>query len=254
MSEEVFETSYCVNHPAVATRISCNRCSNPICPACMIPAAVGFQCPSCAKDSQVIITPRSTNRYLNRQASTWTKRLVIFISGIYLLQLLSQTLVARNWAVFMFGMHPPAVANGDWWRLITATFLHGSLIHLGFNMLALWILGTQIERFIGSSKFLVLYFASALGGSLFSFYFSPPTTFSIGASGAVFGLMGAFVVIGKKVNADVSQILVLLFINLVLGFTLSGIDWRAHLGGLITGVIVTRLLLTPFGRKDKSNH
>ncbi|MGA1450215.1 MAG: rhomboid family intramembrane serine protease, partial [Candidatus Nanopelagicales bacterium] len=168
MSEEVFETSYCVNHPAVATRMSCNRCSNPICPACMIPAAVGFQCPSCAKDSQVIITPRSTNRYLNRQASTWTKRLVIFISGIYLLQLLSQTLVARNWAVFMFGMHPPAVANGDWWRLITATFLHGSLIHLGFNMLALWILGTQIERFIGSSKFLVLYFASALGGSLFS--------------------------------------------------------------------------------------
>ena len=66
--------------------------------------------------------------------------------------------------------------------------------------------------------------------------------------------MGAFVVIGKKVNADVSQILVLLFINLVLGFTLSGIDWRAHLGGLITGVIVTRLLLTPFGRKNKSNH
>ena len=254
MSEEVFKTSYCVNHLAVATRISCNRCSNPICPTCMIPAAVGFQCPSCAKDAQVIITPRSTNRYLNRQASTWTKRLVIFISGIYLLQLLSQTLVARNWAVFMFGMHPPAVANGDWWRLITATFLHGSLIHLGFNMLALWILGTQIERFIGSSKFLVLYFASALGGSLFSFYFSPPTTFSIGASGAVFGLMGAFVVIGKKVHADVSQIMVLLFINLVLGFTLSGIDWRAHLGGLITGVIVTRLLLTPFGRKDKSNH
>lgn len=254
MSEEVFETSYCVNHPAVATRISCNRCSNPICPTCMIPAAVGFQCPSCAKDAQVIITPRSANRYLNRQASTWTKRLVIFISGIYLLQLLSQTLVARNWAVLMFGLHPPAVANGDWWRLITATFLHGSLIHLGFNMLALWVLGTQIERFIGSSKFLVLYFASALGGSLFSFYFSPPTTFSIGASGAVFGLMGAFVVIGKKVNADVSQIMVLLFINLALGFTLSGIDWRAHLGGLITGVIVTRLLLTPFGRKNKSNH
>jgi len=220
----------------------------------MIPAAVGFQCPSCAKDSQTVITPRSANRYLNRQASTWTKRLVIFISGIYLLQLLSQTLIARNWAVFMFGLHPPAVANGDWWRLITATFLHGSLIHLGFNMLALWILGTQIERFIGSKKFLVLYFSSALGGSLFSFYFSPPTTFSIGASGAVFGLMGAFVVIGKKVNADVSQILVLLFINLVLGFTLSGIDWRAHLGGLITGVIVTRLLLTPFGRKNKSNH
>lgn len=254
MAEEVFETSYCVNHPATATRISCNRCGDSICPLCMTPAAVGFQCPSCASDSQIVITPRSNNRFINRQAATWTKRLVIFISGVYVLQLLSQTLIARNWAVFMFGLHPPAVANGDWWRLITATFMHGSLIHLGFNMLALWILGTQIESFIGSKKFLILYFSSAIGGSLFSFYFSPPATFSIGASGAVFGLMGAFVVIGKKVNADVSQIMVLLFINLVLGFTVSGIDWRAHLGGLITGIIVTKLLLTPFGRKNKSNH
>lgn len=254
MAEEVFETSYCVNHPATVTRISCNRCDKPICPICMTPAAVGFQCPGCASDSQVVITPRSTNRYLNRQAATWTKRLVILISSIYLLQLLSQTLVARNWAIFMFGLHPPAVASGDWWRLITATFLHGSLIHLGFNMLALWILGTQVEAFIGSKKFLILYFASALGGSLFSFYFSPPATFSIGASGAVFGLMGAFVVIGRKVNADISQIMVLLVINLVLGFTVSGIDWRAHLGGLLTGIIVTKLLLTPFSRKNKPNH
>lgn len=254
MSEEVFETSYCVNHPAVATRISCARCEKPICPTCMTPASVGYQCPNCARDTQIVINPRANNRYLNRSATKWTKRLVILMSAIYVLQLLSQTLIATNWAVFMFGLHPPAVANGEWWRLITAIFMHGSLIHLGFNMLALWILGTQIESFIGSKKFLILYLMSALGGSLVSFYLSPSATFSIGASGAVFGLMGAFVVIGKKVNADVSQILVLLFINLVLGFTLSGIDWRAHLGGLITGVIMTKLLLSPFGRKNKSNH
>lgn len=254
MSEEVFETSYCVNHHAKATRVLCNRCLNPICPECMVVASVGYQCPNCAKDSQIIIKPGNSRRYVNRQATTWTKRLVIFISSIYILQLVTRFLIAPNWIVFMFGLHPPAVSNGELWRLITATLLHGSLLHLGFNMLALWILGTQIEQYLNAKKFIYLYFASALGGSLFSFFFSPPATFSIGASGAVFGLMGAMVVIGKKINADVSQIMILLGINLVIGFTLSGIDWRAHLGGLITGFVVTRFLLTPFGRKNKSNY
>lgn len=254
MSEEVFETSNCVNHPARTTRVSCNRCLSPICPECMNVASVGFQCPLCAANSQVVIRPSRTGGFLQRHAATWTKRLVFFIGGVYVLQLLSQTLIARNWAVFTLGLHPPAVTSGEWWRLVTATFLHGSLLHLGFNLLALWLLGTQIEKFLGSKNFLILYFASAIGGSLASYYFSPPATFSIGASGAVFGLMGAFVVIGKKMQADVSQVLVFLAINIVLGFTISGIDWRAHLGGLITGIVVTKLLLTPFGRKNKSNY
>jgi membrane associated rhomboid family serine protease len=179
-----------------------------------------------------------------KTSAKWTKRLIIIIGAIYLLQVLSKSLIGPNWAVFMFGLHPPAVANGDWWRLITATFLHGSLLHLGFNMLALWILGTQVENYLGSKKFLLLYFVSAIGGSLASFYFSPPATFSIGASGAIFGLMGAYIVIGKKLRADVSQIMVLLLINVVLGFTVSGIDWRAHLGGLVAGVVFTKVLLS----------
>ena len=179
-----------------------------------------------------------------KTSARWTKRLIIIIGAIYLLQVLSKSLIGPNWAVFMFGLHPPAVANGDWWRLITATFLHGSLLHLGFNMLALWILGTQVEIYLGSKKFLLLYFVSAIGGSLASFYFSPPATFSIGASGAIFGLMGAFIVIGKKLRADVSQIMILLLINVVLGFTVSGIDWRAHLGGLVAGAIFTKVLLS----------
>ena len=179
-----------------------------------------------------------------KTSAKWTKRLIIIIGAIYLLQVLSKSLIGPNWAVFMFGLHPPAVANGDWWRLITATFLHGSLLHLGFNMLALWILGAQVENYLGSKKFLLLYFVSAIGGSLASFYFSPPATFSIGASGAIFGLMGAYIVIGKKLRADVSQIMVLLLINVVLGFTVSGIDWRAHLGGLVAGAVFTKVLLS----------
>lgn len=179
-----------------------------------------------------------------KTSAKWTKRLIIIIGAIYLLQVLSKSLIGPNWAVFMFGLHSPAVANGDWWRLITATFLHGSLLHLGFNLLALWILGTQVEIYLGSKNSLLLYLVSAMGGSLASFYFSPPATFSIGASGAIFGLMGAFIVIGKKLRADVSQITILLLINVVLGFTVSGIDWRAHLGGLVAGAVFTKVLLS----------
>jgi rhomboid protease GluP len=186
----------------------------------------------------------------NLPSAKWTKRLVVLISSIYLLQFISKSVMGSNWAVFMLGLHPPAVASGDWWRLITATFLHGSLLHLGFNMLALWILGTQIEIFMGSKKFLLLYVGSALGGSLASFYFSPAATFSIGASGAIFGLMGAFVVIGRKLKTDVSQIIVLLVINLILGFTVSGIDWRAHLGGLLAGIVLTKVLINATWLKE----
>jgi membrane associated rhomboid family serine protease len=180
----------------------------------------------------------------NPPAASWTKRLVFIILFVYLIQMLSRYLIAENWAVLSWGLHPPAVTGGQWWRLISATFLHGSLIHLGFNLLALWLLGSQIEKFLGAKFFLLLYFTSALGGSLASTYFSPAATFSIGASGAIFGLMGAFIIIGKKIKADVSQIVVLLVINLVLGFTVSGIDWRAHLGGLLAGVLFTKFLVS----------
>lgn len=98
-----------------------------------------------------------------KTSAKWTKRLIIIIGAIYLLQVLSKSLIGPNWAVFMFGLHSPAVANGDWWRLITATFLHGSLLHLGFNLLALWILGTQVEIYLGSKNSLLLYLVSAMG-------------------------------------------------------------------------------------------
>jgi membrane associated rhomboid family serine protease len=113
-----------------------------------------------------------------------------------------------------------------------------------FNVYILWVLGSQLESILGKTKFVVIYFVSLIGGSIASFLFSPFGTYSIGASGAIFGLMGAMLVVGRKKRLDISQVAVLVVLNVVIGFVLSGIDWRAHLGGLAAGMIATGILMT----------
>ena len=146
----------------------------------------------------------------------------------------------RSFAI-SYGMIPSAIAQGEWWRLITSTLLHGSILHLLFNMYALYWLGPQLERALGHSRFAALYFLSALGGSVASYWFSDLLTVSVGASGAIFGLITATIVIGREMRTDVSQLIVLLGINVVIGFAQPGIDWRAHFGGAVTGAAVAFL-------------
>ena len=134
-----------------------------------------------------------------------------------------------------FGMIPAAVAKGEWWRLLTSTFLHFGVLHLFFNMLALYWLGPPTERALGPARFAALYFLSALGGSVASYWFSDWQTRSAGASGALFGLVAAMIVIGREMRADVSQLVFLLAVNVVYGFVKAGVDWRAHFGGALTG-------------------
>jgi membrane associated rhomboid family serine protease len=135
-------------------------------------------------------------------------------------------------------MIPIAIAQGEWWRLITSTLLHGSILHLLFNMYALYWLGPELERKLGYVRFGALYFLAALGGSVASYWFSPINTVSVGASGAIFGLITATIVIGRQLNADVSQLMILLGINVVIGFAQPNIDWRAHFGGAVIGAAV----------------
>lgn len=142
-----------------------------------------------------------------------------------------------NDIVNQFGLQPILIADGQWWRLMTATFLHGGVMHLAFNMYAVYILGPQLEQLLGYRRFLSLYFLSALGGSAASYWFSPIDIIGVGASGAIFGLMTATIVIGREIRADVSQLLVLLGINVVLSFS-AGIDWRAHFGGAVVGAFL----------------
>lgn len=140
-----------------------------------------------------------------------------------------------------FGMIPAAVAKGEWWRLLTSTFLHFGILHLLFNMAALYWLGPPVERALGSARFAALYFLSALGGSVASYWFSDRRTLSTGASGALFGMVAAMIVMGRKMRADVSQLVLLLAVNVVYGFVKAGVDWRSHFGGAVTGAALALL-------------
>lgn len=133
--------------------------------------------------------------------------------------------------------------SNEWYRLLTVALTHGGFLHLGFNMYALMILGNPLEEAFGKQKFLTVFLLSLLAGSLTSSYFAPFFGASVGASGAVFGLFGALVVVGKRIGVDIRSIVVIIAINFAFGFAIGGVDWRAHLGGLIGGVLAAQLFM-----------
>ena len=134
-------------------------------------------------------------------------------------------------------------ATNQWYRLFTVALTHAGLLHLGFNMYSLMVLGNPLEAAFGKNKFLIVFFTSLLTGSLTSTYFASMYGVSVGASGAIFGLFGAMVIVGKKIGADIRSIVVIIGINFVIGFAMGGVDWRAHLGGLIGGVVAAQLVM-----------
>jgi membrane associated rhomboid family serine protease len=146
-----------------------------------------------------------------------------------------------------WGLIGPAVANGDWWRLITAAFLHANILHIGFNMLAIGWLGVPVERFIGHARYLALYIVSGLAGSAGALI-ATPLGLTVGASGAVFGILGALLIIEYQQTGSITgQAFTLIAINLALSFTVNGISVGGHIGGLIGG-IAAMLALSRFGR------
>ena len=197
----------------------------------MISAPVGFQCPECVAGAQVSLPKARFGGSFNTVPKV-TRAILVTCISIFVLSLLLGSFALA------FGMIPIAIAQGEWWRLLTSTLLHGSILHLLFNMYALYWLGPQLERSLGHVRFAALYILSALGGSVASYWFSDLRTVSVGASGAIFGLITATIVIGREMRTDVSQLIVLLGLNVVIGFLQSGIDWRAHFGGAITGAAI----------------
>jgi membrane associated rhomboid family serine protease len=137
------------------------------------------------------------------------------------------------------------VAVGDWYRLLTSAFLHAppgagfGITHILFNMWALYFVGPALERWLGAVRFLVVYLVSALAGSVAFYWLTPPNSAAYGASGAIFGLFGAWFVLARRLRLNARQIIVLIVINLAIGFTVRGIGWQAHLGGLIAGAVLT---------------
>jgi rhomboid protease GluP len=183
------------------------------------------------KTSQLIVFPS-----LKRSA---TYSLIAVICGAYLVQLLVPSIQQQ---LFLPSIDYLSATN-QWYRLVTVALTHGGLLHLGFNMYALLVLGNPIEEAYGKNKFLIVFLASLIAGSLTSAYFASIYSASVGASGAVFGLFGAMVVVGKRIGADIRSIVVIIGLNFVFGFALGGVDWRAHLGGLIGGYVTSLLVL-----------
>jgi membrane associated rhomboid family serine protease len=152
---------------------------------------------------------------------------------VYILESLHRVNVITRFALLPVAVHD----QHQWYRLITAAFLHANVTHIAFNMITLAIVGPAVEATIGHVRFAVLYLLAALGGSVASYLLSSPVIYGVGASGAIFGVMGAYFVLARRHGWELTTISALIIINLLLSFT-SGIDWRAHLGGLVTGGLV----------------
>ncbi|MBM7502910.1 rhomboid family intramembrane serine protease [Agromyces aurantiacus] len=245
MSDPAPERSnFCYRHPDRQSFVLCQRCGRTICGECQTPAPVGVICPECMREQRasaprtkpaVLTRVRSAGR---RGAPVVTYSLIGITVAVYLLQLVpGLALTDRFWYAGVYSLP----GNFEPWRMLTSVFLHSTtlIFHVLLNMYTLWIFGQLLERFLGPTRFLALYLISGLAGSVGVLWLGDPRIAVLGASGAIFGLMGAFLVIQRRLGGDATQLLVLLGINLVIGFIPGfNIAWQAHLGGLIGGALV----------------
>ncbi len=235
----------CYRHPDRETRVSCSNCGRPICPDCMTPTPVGMRCPECAQERTKVTRGASGAGSYDTPA---TYVLIALNVVAFLIEIAggSGGLSSVSGPVIAdFGLRGISVADGEWYRLLTGGFLHAGLLHIGFNMFALYFLGRLLEPAIGTPRFVALYFASLFAGSFGALLLSDPLVITVGASGAVFGLFGAAFVIarGRGLDTVASELGLLLVINLVLTFGISGISIGGHLGGLAGGLICALLIV-----------
>ena len=208
----------------------------------MVAAAVGFQCPECVSEGKA--TTRATRTLaggaIHGDPVLVTKILIAANVALFVLQYATNDRLTSRFAMQGFAV----AIDGEWWRLVTSAFLHTGVTHLAFNMLALWFVGSAIEPRLGRWRYLTVYLLSALGGSVLSYAVDSPVQYSVGASGAVFGLFGALFVLMRRLRFDVGGIIGLIAVNVVIGFIPGfNINWRAHLGGLIVGTVLTAAMV-----------
>ncbi|WP_333778658.1 rhomboid family intramembrane serine protease [Streptomyces sp. IBSBF 3136] len=240
----------CYRHPDRETGVRCTRCERPICPECMVSASVGFQCPDCVRTGSgtghapAASQPRTmAGGTVTADPRLLTKILIGVNLAVFLVQMAvgdSFTnrfeLIGQAYTHFLPGVQ--GVAEGQYYRLLTAMFLHGGYAHILFNMLSLWWIGGPLEAALGRARYLTLYFVSGLAGSALTYLIAEPNVASLGASGAIFGLFGATGVLMRRLNYDLRPLFALLVINLIITFTPGfNIAWEAHIGGLVAGVV-----------------
>jgi membrane associated rhomboid family serine protease len=245
------EPMHCYRHPDRETYLACSECGRPICGECMTPAPVGQRCPEHSGRPQGVrrVAGGARRAAFEGTGGLVTKTLIGINILVYLVTV-SQGRGINDPGGSLFNkwiLYGPSVANGDWWRLITDAFLHASLIHIAFNMYFLWFVGTAVEHVLGRGRFLLVYLVSGLAGSAGALVVNP-TTPTVGASGAIFGILGAALILERQRNYVLGgQALGLIVINLILGFVIANISVGGHVGGLIGGALCT-LVLSRFGR------
>jgi membrane associated rhomboid family serine protease len=243
-------TPRCYRHPGRETYVSCVRCGRHACPDCLRSAAVGQQCVDCVRDGNRG-SRQAVGRFGGKVSDTpvVTYTLVALCVLAYIIELAYGKIIDYG---MMIGLVPDSsihavigVAAGDWYRLLSSAFLHeppGSglgLTHIIFNMWALIVVGPSLERVLGRTRFLSVYVVSALAGSVLYYILAKPYDPAIGASGAIFGLFGAWFVLAKRMRLDARQVVLLIVLNLGITFFVHGIAWQDHVGGLIAGAALT---------------
>jgi membrane associated rhomboid family serine protease len=244
------EALRCYRHPDRETLVSCSSCDRPICTSCMTQAAVGVRCPECAGRRGRAAQARALGAAGSRLAVGTTALVVINV--VVFLAEMAQGVALRgvggSGLVSDGSIYGPAIADGEWWRLVTGGFLHAGLLHLAFNMYLLWILGGALERYAGTARFLAIYFVALLWGSAGALLLSPDSR-TVGASGAVFGLMAALFLLERQKGIALlgGSVGALLAINLVFTFLFPGVSIGGHVGGILGG-LAAAFVLSGFGR------
>jgi membrane associated rhomboid family serine protease len=226
----------CYRHPSRETGVSCSSCGRPICPDCMTPTPVGMRCPECARQRTPVRTLRNTARQPNVTLALIAINVIAFLAEQGQFTVASSSIhgrVIEEGVLFRYGVG----VEHQYWRIVTSAFLHENLIHIGFNMYLLYLLGMMLEPAIGSVRFAAIYTTALLAGSFGALFATAAP--SLGASGAIFGLMGAAVVELRARGISVMQSGIggLIIINLIFSFTFANISVGAHIGGLIGGAL-----------------
>lgn len=251
MTSESFANNrenFCYRHPDRQSFVLCQRCLRTICPECQTQAPVGVICPECMAEQRRAATPaqKKAQRRWGRSAPVAlaasggrpivTYTIIALCAAVFVL---SFGLPLTEWLGFSaFYLYPQFTGEFQPWRLLTASLVHSGFWHVGLNMLTLWMIGRILEPVLGSARFLTLYLISALGGSVLVDLIARDS-FVVGASGAIFGLFGALMVIARRLGNDITGIIIVLAINLVIGFVPGfNISWQAHVGGLVAGAVV----------------
>ena len=266
------EVQHCYRHPQRETGVSCSNCGRPICHECMIDAPVGFRCPECVKQqnaggsrAKVVTRQQVRSRWgaaggAMRGGAPVTKVLIGINVALFLVELLFGAVGAMGGGstkvlVDMGALVPAYVAvKHDYWRLFTAMWLHGSLLHVAFNMYALYIGGSYLEMIAGKGKYLAIYLLAGVAGNVVVYLLAAPISVTIGASTAIFGIFGALFTYSlhnrnSAVGRALSSMGTVILINLAITFVVPGISWQGHVGGLIGGVLAVEALPW-FGQRD----